>query len=116
MCGIVGFTGQGGAGRATAARMVEALAHRGPDGSGVWTADGVVLGHTRLAIIDLSPDALQPFHRADAGLGPGKAGTVTVTGGALGVVIDARGRPLQIPSDPVRRRELMKRWSYAVGG
>ena len=59
---------------------------------------------------------LQPFHRADAGLGPGKSGTVPVTGGALGVVIDARGRPLQIPSDPVRRRELMKRWSYAVGG
>ena len=60
--------------------------------------------------------SLQPFHRADAGLGSGKSGTVTVTGGALGVVIDARGRPLQIPGDPVRRRELMKRWSYAVGG
>lgn len=60
--------------------------------------------------------SLQPFHRADAGLGPGKSGVVTVTGGALGVVIDARGRPLHIPGDPVRRRELMKRWSYAVGG
>jgi len=60
--------------------------------------------------------SLQPFHRADAGLGPGKSGAVNVTGGALGVVIDARGRPLQIPSDSVRRRELMKRWSYAVGG
>ncbi|MGE5462015.1 MAG: glutamate mutase L [Syntrophothermus sp.] len=60
--------------------------------------------------------SLQPLHRADAGLGPGRAGTVQVTGGALGVVIDARGRPLQLPNDPVRRRELMKRWSYAVGG
>jgi hypothetical protein len=60
--------------------------------------------------------SLQPLRRADAGLGAGKSGTVTVTGGALGVVIDARGRPLQIPSDPVRRRELMKRWSYTVGG
>jgi hypothetical protein len=59
---------------------------------------------------------LQPLRRSDAGLGPGKSGVVPVTGGALGVVIDARGRPLQIPSDPVRRRELMKRWSYAVGG
>ena len=59
--------------------------------------------------------SLQPFHRADAGLGPGRGGAITVTGGALGVVIDARGRPLQFPSDPVRRRELMKRWSYAVG-
>ena len=60
--------------------------------------------------------SLQPLQRADAGLGSGRSGTVTVTGGALGVVIDARGRPLQIPTDPVRRRELMKRWSYAVGG
>jgi hypothetical protein len=59
---------------------------------------------------------VQPLRRADAGLGPGKAGAIQVTGGALGVVIDARGRPLQLPQDPVRRRELMKRWSYAVGG
>ncbi len=60
--------------------------------------------------------SLQPLRHADAGLGPGRSGVVPVTGGALGVVIDARGRPLEIPSDPVRRRELMKRWSYAVGG
>lgn len=59
---------------------------------------------------------LAPLRRADAGLGPGRSGTVTVTGGAMGVVIDARGRPLGLPADPVRRRELMKRWSYAVGG
>ena len=59
---------------------------------------------------------LQPLRRADAGLGPGKGGVVPVTGGALGVVIDARGRPLPLPNDPVRRREIMKRWSYAVGG
>ena len=60
--------------------------------------------------------SLQPLRRTDAGLGPGKSGTIQVTGGALGVVIDARGRPLQFPADPVRRRELMKRWAYAVGG
>ena len=59
---------------------------------------------------------LQPLRRADAGLGPAKSGVVPVTGGALGVVIDARGRPLPLPSDPVRRREIMKRWAYAVGG
>jgi MutL protein len=59
---------------------------------------------------------LQPLRRADAGLGTGKSGTITVTGGALGVIIDARGRPLQLPSDPVRRRELIKKWQYTVGG
>jgi len=60
--------------------------------------------------------SLQPLNRADAGLGAGRSGTVPVTGGALGVVIDARGRPLQLPSDPVRRRELIKKWYYTVGG
>jgi asparagine synthase (glutamine-hydrolysing) len=33
--------------------MAEALAHRGPDGSGVWTAPGVGFGQRRLATIDL---------------------------------------------------------------
>ncbi|NWG35252.1 MAG: glutamate mutase L [Chloroflexi bacterium] len=60
--------------------------------------------------------SLQPLQRADAGLGPGRSGSVTVTGGALGVVIDARGRPLHLPSDSVRRRELIKKWHYTVGG
>ena len=60
--------------------------------------------------------SLQPVNRADAGLGAGRSGTVSVTGGALGVVIDARGRPLYLPPDPVRRRELMKKWYYTVGG
>lgn len=64
MCGVVGFAGQpppkGGLDRASLA-----LAHRGPDGDGVfydsrdtWT---VGLAHTRLAIIDLSSDAKQPM-------------------------------------------------------
>jgi len=60
--------------------------------------------------------SLQPASRVDAGLGPGRSGAIPVTGGALGVVIDARGRPLKLPSDPVRRRELIKKWYYTVGG
>ena len=35
-------------------RMCDAIAHRGPDGEGVWTAPGVGLGHRRLSIIDLA--------------------------------------------------------------
>ncbi|MBM7406853.1 MULTISPECIES: XrtA/PEP-CTERM system amidotransferase [Sphingomonas] len=34
--------------------MTNALAHRGPDGSGIWTAPGVGLGHRRLSIIDVA--------------------------------------------------------------
>ncbi len=59
---------------------------------------------------------LSPIGRTDVGLGPGRGGSVRVTGGALGVIIDARGRPLQLPTDPVRRRELMKKWLWTVGG
>ncbi|MGZ8311521.1 MAG: XrtA/PEP-CTERM system amidotransferase [Allosphingosinicella sp.] len=41
--------------------MTEVLAHRGPDGSGLWTAPGVGFGHRRLSIIDLSEAAAQPM-------------------------------------------------------
>lgn len=54
---------------------------------------------------------LRPLHQFDIGMGsPGKAGEVQVVGGALGIVIDARGRPLHIPSDPERRLNLIQRW------
>ncbi|MEW5830178.1 MAG: hypothetical protein AB1846_14890, partial [Chloroflexota bacterium] len=59
---------------------------------------------------------LQPLQRADIGFGPGRSGTVKVVGGTMGVVIDARGRPLDLPTDPVRRRELLKKWLWTVGG
>jgi asparagine synthase (glutamine-hydrolysing) len=45
-------------------RMCDALAHRGPDGAGVWTDRGVGLGHRRLSIIDLAGSP-QPMHSAD---------------------------------------------------
>ena len=60
--------------------------------------------------------ALQPVGRADAGFGPGRGQTISVTGGALGVVIDARGRPFNLSTDAVRRRELMKKWLWTLGG
>lgn len=44
--------------------MTNAMAHRGPDGSGIWISpDGAMgLGHRRLSIIDLSPQGAQPMH------------------------------------------------------
>ncbi|HEX9946612.1 MAG TPA: asparagine synthetase B, partial [Allosphingosinicella sp.] len=47
--------------------MADSLAHRGPDGSGVWTAPGVGLGHRRLSIIDLATGD-QPMLSADGRL------------------------------------------------
>jgi len=45
---------------------LRALRHRGPDAQAVASLDGAVLGHTRLAIIDLSPAGAQPMTSASA--------------------------------------------------
>ncbi|MEA5089835.1 asparagine synthase (glutamine-hydrolyzing) [Solidesulfovibrio sp.] len=61
MCGICGFVslrgGEGEVGEILAA-MTDAIAHRGPDGEGLYrdlfsSGGGAALGHRRLAIIDL---------------------------------------------------------------
>ena len=56
MCGICGFTGaEGNSGDwATLGAMCDAMAHRGPDGEGLYIADGIALGHRRLSLIDLA--------------------------------------------------------------
>ena len=59
---------------------------------------------------------LRPLLRADVGLGPGRAGEVDVIGSSLGIVIDARGRPIRLPGEPERRRELLNLWQNRVGG
>jgi len=57
MCGIAGFTAPDPEVRDVLRAMNRALAHRGPDGSGVFVDSHVALGHTRLAIIDLAGGA-----------------------------------------------------------
>lgn len=59
---------------------------------------------------------IQTLRGADIGFGPGRNGKFPVGGGALGVVFDGRGRPLNLPADGVRRRELIKKWSWTLGG
>lgn len=59
--------------------------------------------------------SIQPRHGINAGFGAGRAGTVTVSGGGIGVVFDGRGRPLTLPEDGGRRRELLKKWLWTVG-
>ena len=70
MCGISGLFQPrlSGAERAREiARMTATLAHRGPDGGGVWNdADAPIsFGHRRLAIVDLSEAGAQPMLSAD---------------------------------------------------
>ncbi|MGH2868299.1 MAG: asparagine synthetase B family protein, partial [Solirubrobacteraceae bacterium] len=67
MCGIVGVASRREVDQELAERMRDLLAHRGPDAAGSWTSEDrrVCLGHRRLAIIDPSPEANQPFLSAD---------------------------------------------------
>jgi asparagine synthase (glutamine-hydrolysing) len=46
-------------------RMADSVRHRGPDDEGVWTGDGVGLGHRRLSIIDLSASGRNPMCNED---------------------------------------------------
>jgi asparagine synthase (glutamine-hydrolysing) len=70
MCGITGFLDTCVSSeeelRQRVERMTHVLAHRGPDGSGLWTdvSAGLALGHRRLAIFDLSEHGRQPMHSA----------------------------------------------------
>jgi asparagine synthase (glutamine-hydrolysing) len=62
MCGLAGVVElDRPADRAAVEAMLGQLAHRGPDGRGLFAEDGVCLGHLRLAILDLSDAGLQPM-------------------------------------------------------
>jgi asparagine synthase (glutamine-hydrolysing) len=64
MCGIVGLIRRPGS-AASLERAVTVLGHRGPDGHGIWTSGPFILGHTRLAIQDLSDAGNQPMRSRD---------------------------------------------------
>ncbi len=81
MCGINGFFNFSRSAmaldEALVGRMNTAIAHRGPDGDGVWSdrARGIYLGHRRLSILDLSDNGRQPM--------AGPEGTVIVYNGEI---------------------------------
>lgn len=63
MCGIAGFCNFKGDWQKNIERMCDKMHYRGPDASGVWATEDhrVVLGHRRLAVVDLTPTGAQPM-------------------------------------------------------
>src|SRR2546423_4587930 len=69
MCGFAGVIAwdeRYAASRETLSAMSACIAHRGPDGEGIWVSDSSSpaacgLAHRRLAVIDPDPRANQPF-------------------------------------------------------
>jgi asparagine synthase (glutamine-hydrolysing) len=69
MCGILGILGPRGRvigiDDAAVIRMRDRMAHRGPDGAGLWRNGNAILAHRRLAVIDRSEAAGQPMLSGD---------------------------------------------------
>jgi asparagine synthase (glutamine-hydrolysing) len=67
MCGIAGIIVLDGESleRSLIVSMVDSVSHRGPDGEGILIEKNVAIGHRRLAILDLSPDGIQPMSSAN---------------------------------------------------
>src|SRR4051794_15588845 len=115
MCGIAGFLNLNGApaAKSVVTRMARALAHRGPDGEGIWTENTVGFGHRRLAIIDLSPAAAQPMTSADGRF-------VMIYNGEvynfrqLRAELEARGRRFRSTSDSEVVLEAFALWGVAA--
>ena len=60
---------------------------------------------------------LYPAPDVDVGLGPGQQARASepVEGGMLGLVVDARGRPLELPSEPQVRMAKISHWRKSLG-
>lgn len=76
MCGIAGIVHFDGApvDESVLRNMTRSLAHRGPDGEGIWVDGGVGFGHRRLAVRGLGHPGYQPMHHPNGGV------TVTYNG------------------------------------
>src|SRR5262249_13886532 len=111
MCGIVGAVSAGPIDQRVIEAMRDLLAHRGPDHAGLWRSEEstVCLGHRRLAIIDPSPEANQPFISWDGRF------TITLNGEiynfrALREELRSRGVSFRTDSDTEVLVEAFRFW------
>jgi len=61
--------------------------------------------------------SLFPAPGVDVGLGPGERARAAeeIDGGLIGLIIDARGRPLELPTDEKERQARLLQWMQAIG-
>lgn len=67
MCGIAGIINKKGKKieKNDIQKMIDIIAHRGPDAEGVYLDESFGVGHRRLSIVDLSKEGTQPMTSAD---------------------------------------------------
>jgi hypothetical protein len=57
---------------------------------------------------------LTPSRGFDVGAGPGKRLECELRGGTVGLMLDARGRPLMLPGEDRERRHAVEQWCTAL--
>lgn len=70
--------------------------------------------HYPLAVGEEASLEMQPMRGINLGNGNGKPVQKDVSGGVVGLLIDARGRPLNLPLEPNERAELLKGWMLVI--
>jgi asparagine synthase (glutamine-hydrolysing) len=117
MCGIAGIFVNDPADldRADLSRLGAALAHRGPDGEGIWISDDCKAGlvHRRLAIIDTSVRGHQPMHSQDRNF------TIVYNGEIYNFIelraeLEALGSQFRSDSDTEVILEAWRHWGEAM--
>ena len=77
----------------------------------------VPFGELRLYPLGVGEKArvtIQPERRLDMGAGRGQVVEAEVEGGVVGLVVDTRGRPLEVSNTSTERVALLKKWFQAL--
>lgn len=86
-------------------------------GKALNTAGEMRCGELKLLPLPVGETArmtVEPARRFDLGAGPGKRVEREVRGGTVGLVLDARGRPLELPDDRLACRQATSAWVKAL--
>lgn len=80
-------------------------------------SEDISYGELRVYSLDIGQSAsvkLQPSRKFDVGAGRGTLLEANVIGGIVGLVVDTRGRPLEIPLDATQRVAQLSKWQEAL--
>ena len=86
-----------------------------PDGS--VTEEHVKFGSIKKVQLNETERAeitIEPARNLDVGSGPGHKRAAVIEGGVVGIIIDARGRPLTLPTDEKERKQKLVEWFKAL--
>ncbi len=76
--------------------------------------DGLVYYNVKTDLL-YSFESGSRFSPYDMGTGRGKPITQQVDGGVVGIILDARGREIELPQNDITRREKLSVWLRAMG-